>query len=248
MELIAKKFNKKLWDKVVIAVKFTRLYHRHEVFHLEHIPKTGPVILISNHSFATYDFTLLFDAVHDHTGRIVRPLIDSLFYKFPWVTKVVEALGAQEGSQENAKQLLRDGNIIAVAPGGMHEAIRPSTKKYRIYWKKRFGFIKLAFESQSPIILSACPRADDLYDLLPNPFSELMYKKFKIPFVFARGIGLSPFPRPVKLIHVVSEPLFPPTPDSDKTLHAEQIKAFHSFVSTRMEQLMLEAKAIAEKL
>lgn len=247
LEKIAEDLNKNWWDRVRMVAKFTRLYHRHEVFYIERIPTEGPVILISNHSFATYDFTLLFDAIYDKSHRIVRPLIDRLFYKFSMLGKVVEALGAREGSPDNAKRLLREGNIIAIAPGGMHEAIRPSTKKYRIDWKDRCGFIRLSFETQAPIVLAACPRADDLFDILPNPFSEIIYKKFKIPFVLARGIGLSPIPKPVKLIHVVSEPLLPPKADSDKSLHQEQIKAFHRFIINRMETLMNEAKVLAEK-
>lgn len=235
-------------NKLRIGIKLTRLYHRHEVLHLDLLPQSGAFLLISNHSFATYDFPLLFDAIFDHTKRIVRPLIDRLFFKVPFAGPIYEALGAKEGSHENAKKLLGEGRIVAIAPGGMNEALRPSTKKYRIYWKERIGFIKLAFHSQVPIVLSACPRADDLYDIIPNPFTEIIYKKLKIPFVFARGIGMTIIPKPVKLVHVLSAAFHPPVPDSDVSLHGQQIKAFHAFIVARMEELMKEAKEISDKL
>lgn len=146
-------------------------------------------------------------------------------------------LGAAQGSPETAKRLLAAGELICLAPGGMREALRPSSKRYRIEWENRKGFVRLAVEHQVPIILAACPKADDLYKVYSSRITKAFYDTFKVPVFFARGLGLTPIPRPVKLVHYMSKPLMPP-----KLLPGEDFDAcvgrFHALILRKMKQLM----------
>src|SRR4051812_48824777 len=124
----------KLIKTILPIIESVRLYHRHEVIGIENIPKQGGALLVTNHSLATYDILLLGVAIYHEHDRIVRGLIDRLFFKVPKLGEIMEQLGARKGTPENALELLKQGEIICVAPGGMLEALRPSSERYKINW------------------------------------------------------------------------------------------------------------------
>lgn len=220
-----------------------RQYHRHEVVGMENIPDQGSALMVVNHSLATYDIGLLNAAVYEEKNRYMRSLADHLFYRVPYLSQVVEAIGAREGNRENAKDLLKQGEIVCVAPGGMREALRPSSQRYQLRWEKRRGFAQIAIETGSPIIIGVCPRADDLYQVYANPLTSWAYKKFKVPIFLARGVGLSPIPRPIKLVHFLSEPIYPPKMRPEPEAFKKQVIAFHRQLVKRAQLLIGEAIA-----
>jgi len=213
-------------------------YHAYRAFGIERIPTEGPCLLVFNHSFATYDMFLLAAEIFQANGRVMRPLGDRLIFKTPGVKDFANAVGVVEGNMNNAITLLQEGNLVAVAPGGMLEAIRTSEEKYEIRWDSRKGFCQLAMDGQSPVVLAACPAADDLYTLYSNPFTEAIYHKFKFPLPLLRGIGLSFLPRPVQLTHELSGPFMPPEWTNDKAEDAALLMRFHNSCIQEMEELM----------
>jgi 1-acyl-sn-glycerol-3-phosphate acyltransferase len=228
-------------DKVFPLLAAARLYHRHEVVGLEHIPLEGRALVVANHSLATYDIILLMTAIYQDLHRLPRPLIDRLFFRIPYLGDVASLFGAVQGSQETAEELLSGDHIVTVAPGGMREALRPSSQRYQILWDRRIGFVKLAMRTRSPVILAACPKADDLYDIYPSKITAWAYKNFKVPVFFARGLGPSPIPRPIKLVHYLSEPMLPPEMSEDEEENKKRAKTFHSKLVKRMHTLIGEA-------
>jgi 1-acyl-sn-glycerol-3-phosphate acyltransferase len=232
--------NKDLLIRLSPVISAIRAYHNHTAKGLESLPQGG-VVLAANHSLASYDIALLMAAVYEHCNRIPRALIDRLFFKVPGIGPLMESLGSREGTNENALELLRHGEIMVVAPGGMREALRPSREKYKVMWARRKGFVRLSVESGAPIVLAACPAADDLYDVAPSHVTAWAYKTLKIPLFFAKGLGMSPIPKPVTLTHYVSEPLYPPEKVPDSEEMKRLVNQFHAKVIQRMDQLMLEA-------
>jgi len=234
-------------EKVNTAASFLDLlavYHRHEVIGIENLPTKGRCLIASNHSLATYDIGLLSNYILKNTGRLPRALMDRWFFKFDFIRQVMDELGAVEGNQESAKKLLENEELLTVAPGGMRESIRSMNERYQILWDQRIGFVRLATETQTPIVLAACPKADDIFDVLPtNKLSLWVYKKFKLPLAPFRGLGPTPIPRPVKLVHFLSEPLIPPKLSGDKKEQSRQISKFHKKVIKRMHSLIGEAIA-----
>ncbi len=107
-------------------------YHEHRVEGLKHIPASGPALIVVNHSLATYDSGLLAAAIKAKLGRDVWLLGDRYIFKVPVLRDMATAYGFVEGSQHNAESLLRDGELVLVAPGGMREALRPSSQKYQL--------------------------------------------------------------------------------------------------------------------
>ncbi len=227
--------------------EFLRSYHRYETRGLEHVPKTGPALIVMNHSLATYDVGLLYMAILEQYQRIVRSLAGHLFFKFPYLGDWVENVGAVDGEFENALALLKKGELVGLCPGGVPEATKPSREAYDLKWHSRRGFIKLAIMTQTPIILAMCPRADDLYKVYDTPkLRSWVYNQFKAPFFLARGVGLSPLPRPIKLIHWLSEPIMPPKPVKNIVKQNLLIRDFHALIVSRAEELMRHGLAYDE--
>ena len=217
-----------------------RLYHRHEVHGVDNIPKSGPVIVACSHSLATYDISLLMTAVFQKNKRFPRALIDRAFYKIPGLGELMERLGCIVGSQENAHSLLDNGEILYLAPGGMQESLRSKKDRYQVLWDKRRGFAKLAIETGSPVILAACPKADDIYTVYDNTATNWFYRKFKLPFFIARGLGPTALPKPVKLDHYLSKAFFPPKMKDDPVAFKRQVYNFHRKLVREMEQMITE--------
>lgn len=222
-------------------VNMLRAYHRHQVVGLEHLPRRGGALLVVNHSLATYDITLLWAAIYEETGRLPQGLADRLFFKFPGLGDLLAKFGSVQGSPENARTMLERGALVCVAPGGMREALRPTSERYQVRWERRKGFVRVAMEAQVPIILAACPKADDMYDVYANPVTPWFYKKFRIPVFIARGLGLSPIPKPVRLVHHIAPPMHPPPLPKDPKALKAAVDAFHAQVVAAMEQLMAQA-------
>ena len=223
---------------LVQFLRALRLYHRHQVVNLAAVPDQGSVLLAANHSLATYDIVLLMTAIYERTDRISRPLVDRLFFRIPFAGEVVRAFGALEGSPENAAKLLKNGEIITVAPGGMREALKPSSEKYQIKWEGRYGFIKLAMKTKTPIVLAACPKADNIYNVAPSALTDWAYKRFRVPVFLAKGFGSTPLPKPVKLRHHLSDPFKPPPTSRNQTIYERRIREFHAELTSAMEELM----------
>ena len=224
--------------KLLPVVEALRSYHQHEVYGLDHVPLRGPAIVATNHSLATYDIVLLMAAIYQHNHRISRSLIDRAFYVFPGLGELMERLGGIVGSPDNASTLLNNGEIICLAPGGMHESLRPSTERYKVYWERRRGFAKLAIETGAPIILAACPRADDIFKVYESSITKWVYEKFRLPFFLARGLGPTPLPRPVKLVHYLSKPMYPPKKSDDPAVFKRQVYNFHRRLVQKMTALL----------
>lgn len=217
-----------------------RLYHRHEVHGIENIPAHGPVIVACTHSLATYDIPLLMAAVYEKFQRFPRALIDRAFYRVPGLGSLMEALGCIIGKQEHAQSLLQNGEILYIAPGGMRESLRPSTQRYQILWNRRKGFARLAIETGAPVVLAACPRADDIYTVYETPITKWVYRNFKMPIFIARGVGPTTLPKPIKLDHYLSKPIYPPKKKDDPAAFKRQVYNFHRRLMRHMNQMIHE--------
>ena len=232
--------NEELIVKMIPVVRALEVYHRHEVFGLSNIPKSGSVIIASTHSLATYDLVLLMHHIYEKFGRFPRSLIDRAFYKMPMIGSFMEDLGCVVGDQDNARSILSNGEILCIAPGGMKESLRPRTRKYQIDWGSRKGFARLAIETSTPIILAACHSADDIFDVYESKFTSWAYRRFKLPLFIAKGLGPTVLPKPAKLFHMLSEPITPPV-CADGPLTDEMVQNFHEQLQHKMTQLICRA-------
>jgi 1-acyl-sn-glycerol-3-phosphate acyltransferase len=220
-------------------------YHRHSVIGMDHIPASGPGIVVTNHSLATYDSLLLAPQIADRLGRRLIGLVGRELLNTPGLGSIFSQFSTL-GTRENAEALLRRGELILVMPGGMRESIRDANNKYRIDWAGRRGFAYLALKTGAPIILAACPRSDDIFHVYPNPLTPFIYRRLRLPAPLFRGAGPTVVPRPVKLTHVISEPVYPlegPSAAASEasTVSEGDIDRLHARTVARMNTLMRAA-------
>ena len=224
-------------QKVVNAL---RSYHRYRVQGIANLPAQGPALLVVSHSLATYDIALLGYTLFEETGRVVRSLADRLIFKIPPLAWVTGGLGGVQGDPKAAEKLLAGGEIVMVAPGGMREALRTTEHRYQISWEGRLGFARLAVRAQVPVILAACPAADDLFTLYPSRLTNYFLERFHVPVPLMRGLGPSWLPRPAALTHYLSAPIAPPAVSEDDT---EAVTAYQERLTAMMTDLMQQQAA-----
>ncbi|XP_045505152.1 transmembrane protein 68 isoform X1 [Colias croceus] len=126
------------------------LWHGYEIRGLENIPE-GPFLVIYYHGALPIDmyyFTarmLLFKRRHIHT------VADRFMFKIPGWSQLLEGLCVIPGTVQTCAGVLRSGNPLAISPGGVYEA-QFGDHYYRLYWKSRIGFAKVALEAKVPIV------------------------------------------------------------------------------------------------
>jgi 1-acyl-sn-glycerol-3-phosphate acyltransferase len=240
MDLATDRTSSPVFKTGIAALRRLSDYHQYRAYGLDKLlASEGGLLVACNHSFATYDAVLLALAGYDASGRWFHAMADRLFFRIPVVSSFFTTMGFVEGTRATATDLLLRGEVLGVLPGGMREALRPASDRYTIDWRKRLGFVWLSMTTGTPIALAACPRADDIFDLLPNPVTPFIYDRLRLPLAVFRGRGPTPLPRPVELWHLVSEPIYPSVaPDQ---VSERDVVAHHAYLTTRMTALMEDA-------
>ncbi|HJZ83837.1 MAG TPA: lysophospholipid acyltransferase family protein [Polyangia bacterium] len=224
--------------RLVPLFEAVRRYHKHRVVGLENVPRAGAAVLVHNHSLATYDHFLLGAAIFELYGRLVHGLGDRLWFRIPIVAQLMRYIGFVEASMAGARSILDQGEMVGVTPGGMREALKPSTQKYRLQWQDRKGFARLAILAQCPVVPVVCIGGDEIFTVYESPLTEMVYQRFKLPLPLFRGRGPTVVPRPAALTHYVESGLRPPLVRTDDPALPRAIDEYHAAVTARMNQLM----------
>ena len=134
---------------------YTRWW-RPEVRGFEHLPDTGPFLVVGNHSggSAPPDIPILMTAWWRERGveEPVYALFHSTFLNIPGVGPQVAKAGALEAGHGNAEAVLGGGGVVLVYPGGDREAFRSYRDRNRIDFAGRNGFVRLALRTGVPIV------------------------------------------------------------------------------------------------
>jgi 1-acyl-sn-glycerol-3-phosphate acyltransferase len=132
-----------------------RAWFRPEVRGLDHIPPSGPVLLVGNHSGGnvTPD-TVVFAAAFNARFGAERPffqLAHDLVIALPWL-RLLRRYGTVSAKPETARAALAAGAAVLVYPGGDWEVHRPSWQRNTVDFHGRRGFVRLALETGAPIV------------------------------------------------------------------------------------------------
>lgn len=189
-----------------------------------------------HHSFATYDGFLLGGAIFEQLGRLPVGLGDDRIFQIAGLAGWARAIGHVPASPEAGEQALRAGQILAVAPGGMWEALRPRTERRTTRWGQRRGFARLALRAGAPLVVAAVPAADDLYTVYPSRLTDSLYQQAHWPLPVVRGRGPTLLPRPIKLTGYFAPAIVPPPFDARN--EEEQVTALIAEAKARMAELL----------
>jgi len=215
-----------------------RAYFRYEVVGLENIPEKGRAVLVSNHGILPVDGLLLNYAIKHALGRWPRGLTDRRVFRIPVLRQFFMDLGVVLANPQTGRALLERGDIVYIMPGGAKEAFKPSRDRYRLMWKRRTGFVRLAIQTGAPIVPAVCMGIDETYHVFLEGYQlseKLFGKEAFLPVTVP--VGLGPLPMPVKLTHYVGRPLrFQYKPeDADDP---KKVARLHRRVMDAMQSLM----------
>lgn len=222
---------------VAIAVRIARLlyrdYFRTETFGIEHVPASGRVVLVANHSGQ-----LPFDAVcigaatffEAKQPRLVRAMVEHFVPTMPYVSYLMSRFGQITGTPENCRRLLEQEEAILVFPEGARGIAKPFSRRYQLGPFGQ-GFLRLALETGAPIVPVAVIGAEEqaptinlrlLARLLGTPSLPML--PFP-PFV--------PWPLPVKYRIYFGAPMhFAGTGDEDDELVDEHVRAVRNRIQS----------------
>jgi len=148
-----------------IAQKWFRI----DVRGVENIPTSGGALVVSNHSGTVpIDGLMTMVAIHDATGRFLRPLGADLVFKLPFVSGMARKGGATLACNEDAERMLSGGELVGVWPEGFKGIGKPYADRYKLQRFGRGGFVSAALRTGVPIIPLSVVGAEEIYPLIGN--------------------------------------------------------------------------------
>jgi 1-acyl-sn-glycerol-3-phosphate acyltransferase len=190
-----------------LATKWFRV----EVRGVENIPSDSGALVVANHSGTVpVDGLVTMFAVHETTGRHLRPLGADLVFKLPFVSEMARKAGATLACNEDAQRLLRDGELAAVWPEGFKGIGKPYSERYKLQRFGRGGFVSAAIRTGVPIVPCSIVGAEEIYPLVGNIPS--LARLLGVPYIpitpFFPLLGpLGMVPLPSKWIIEFGEPI-----------------------------------------
>ncbi len=169
---------------------------------VENIPEDGAGILVANHAgLLPWDALMLSHCVREHhpARRDLRPLIDDVFFYFPYLGTLTNRLGAVRAARDNALRLLRRGALVAAFPEGLQGMGKPFKERYKIQRFGRGGVVRLALDTGAPIIPVAIVGGEEAARVLLRVHS--LGRALPLPFLpvtptfpLLGPVGLLPLP------------------------------------------------------
>lgn len=127
------------------------IYHGYEVTGMDYLPKEGPALIVYYHGAIPIDMYYFVARVCLERDRLVHTVADRFLFKLPGWGIISEAMKVCPGTVQTCATALKEGNLMAISPGGVYEA-QFGNNNYELLWKNRIGFAKVAIEAKAPII------------------------------------------------------------------------------------------------
>ena len=120
-------------------------------------PRRGAALVVLNHGFGgLFDLNVLIAGwVCERLGLRVEDPAVMLTHRVAWslgVGSLLEPAGFRPASREVALEALAAGVPVFVLPGGDLDAAKPWTRRNRVSFHGRSGFVRIAQESGAPIV------------------------------------------------------------------------------------------------
>jgi len=229
-------------------------------FHgLEHI-RQRPAMYVGNHTlYGVLDVPLLRAKLYNDHDIFLRMMVNRIYFDAPYLKSKIEAEGGFVGTRELCQQAMEQGDSLLLYPGGGREVTKRDGEAYQLIWKERLGFVKMAATHGYPIQPFASIGADDAYSILMDArdfqrmpwlrpikntriWTKMLNHGDEIP-PLARGVGLSPIPRPEPFFFIFGESINT-TAYQNKTEDDEAMFELRDQVETAVQDLINRGKTI----
>jgi 1-acyl-sn-glycerol-3-phosphate acyltransferase len=185
---------------------------------LDRVPDERPLLFVGNHTiYGVIDVPFLVHELYSKRGITVRGLGDHFHFRVPVWRDLLTRGGAVDGTPENCAALMRAGQAILVYPGGGREVARRKNEPYKLVWKERLGFARLAIAHGCTIVPFGAVGVEhaldilvDANDILRTPLGALLRRtgmRTDVIMPLARGLGPTPLPRPERFYFGFGEPV-----------------------------------------
>jgi 1-acyl-sn-glycerol-3-phosphate acyltransferase len=215
------------WAKygLITIATLHRKYFRTEVHGIENVPR-GRVLLVSNHSGQVpFDGAVIAAAMFMDADppRFIRAMVEKWTVNLPFISLLFTRVGQVVGVPENATRLLSQGEAILVFPEGARGISKTFNQRYKLA-EFGLGFIRLAIETDTPIVPVAVIGAEEQYVSIANVEGLARLLRVPafpvIPQLFLPGGQL---PLPTKYRLWFGEPMrFAGDPDDDDSVMDEK--------------------------
>lgn len=197
-------------------------YFDSEVRGVEHFPKSGPVLLVGNHSGPNCDpDTPALMTAWYRKNSVDNPLVVlsfDLIFGVPRAGDFFRRLAQVPASQRNAEAALDRGAAVLVYPGGLEDIARPWTERNRVVLAGHKGFIKLALRKGVPVLPVVSHGGHESTIVLTRgrrivkALGLNRFRTYSMPLIFTIpwGLVIGPipsFPIPTKVTLRVCEPM-----------------------------------------
>nr|XP_060631299.1 LOW QUALITY PROTEIN: monoacylglycerol/Diacylglycerol O-acyltransferase-like [Anolis sagrei ordinatus] len=177
-----------------------RIWNGYEVCGLEKIPN-GPALVVFYHGATPIDFFYFMAVVLIKKKRILHIVADHFVFSLPGFKLLLDVFSVLHGTQEECGKALSKGHLLAIAPGGVREALF-SNENYVLIWGNRKGFAQVAIDAKVPIIPMFTQNVrESIRSLGGLSLFRLMYEYLRLPIVPLYGNF------PVKLRTYVGDPI-----------------------------------------
>jgi len=220
---------------------------------IENIPGEGRAIVVGNHSgLLPLDGAMLTMAMCSKhpSPRRVRFLTTDWFFTVPGLREWIIETGQVRASQENAKKLLDNEELIGIYPEGLRGVGKTFRERYRVI-DFHPGFVQLDIATQTPLILIATVGGDEIFpnfvnvkeiaNLVKMPFWPITLSFPWLPF------PLMFIPLPVRWSMNIHKPLdlgYPPERATDKKLVLRIAREIQYLIQKDLNQLLRERKSM----
>ncbi len=149
-----------------INAAFRALYYhwfRVEWDGLEHLPRDGGALLVSNHAgMFPIDGGVITLGIEEEIGRPVYSLAHHGFWRIPFLGTTLSHMGGVVGHPDNAHRLLsEDKSLVLVMPEGGKGPTKSPRERYHLQRFGRGGFVETAMRACVPIIPIALLGTED---------------------------------------------------------------------------------------
>ena len=182
-----------------------RALHSPRCSGIEHVPKRGGFLLAGNHTiYGVLDVPLMAAEIYEQRGRFMRGLGDHAHYSVPLWRDLLTRFGTVRGTRENCGALMEAGEPVLVFPGGGREVMKRKDEAYKLIWKERVGFVRMAVAHGYPIVPFGAIGVDDAYDIHIDGDSPVMAPARALAGLLTGrpemvppiATGIGPLPRP----------------------------------------------------